>query len=352
MKIRFLKAFEGDGIHLSFQDPEGQNRNILIDGGMPQTYTHPQNKGELKVLLNNLPMSEKIDILVITHVDNDHIGGICKWLQKNPMEAQTKIGKVWFNTGKLMANYLSEKPDESHIIEDTYITFNTLTGIGQGITVEEFLEQKQILVKTIIKSGQIIDQYGLKITILSPNNLKIRALYNKWEKESPKTTKTSPPESDYKNSLLSYTINDTFSEDTATHNGSSISFILNYKNQNFLFLADSHPSVIVEALKNMGYSQSNQLEVDFMKVSHHGSKANTNIELLQLVKTSNYVICTNGNSFNHPHKQLLARIIKINPTCTLYFNYPERINAIFSAEDRAAFPQFKAQAIPNNQLTY
>ena len=44
-------------------------------------------------------------------------------------------------------------------------------------------------------------------------------------------------------------LNESFIEDDTATNGSSISFIIEYKNTKLLFLADSHPSVIIESLK-------------------------------------------------------------------------------------------------------
>ena len=47
MKIKFLKAHNGDSILLSFKDEIENNRNILIDGGMPKTYFGSGKYGDL-----------------------------------------------------------------------------------------------------------------------------------------------------------------------------------------------------------------------------------------------------------------------------------------------------------------
>ena len=88
MKIKFLKALNGDAILISFKEGE-QSRNILIDGGMPATYIQKGRNGkpiygELKDTIDAIKEhGEKIDLLILSHVDDDHIGGVLKWFEKD-----------------------------------------------------------------------------------------------------------------------------------------------------------------------------------------------------------------------------------------------------------------------------
>src|SRR5690349_11402460 len=89
MKLNILKAFNGDAIHIQFN--EGTLvRNILIDGGMPNTYITLKGKkgkevkGELNLLVEEISnKGQKIDLLILTHIDDDHIGGILRWFEKD-----------------------------------------------------------------------------------------------------------------------------------------------------------------------------------------------------------------------------------------------------------------------------
>lgn len=102
-------------------------------------------------------------------------------------------------------------------------------------------------------------------------------------------------------------------------------------------MADSHPKGIVKQLKTLGFSKDKPLEVEVMKVSHHGSKANTNKELLEIVKTENYIISTDSSGHNHPNKRTLARILNVNPNAIFHFNYEHARNEVFSTQDRQDF---------------
>src|SRR5690606_36117514 len=112
---------------------------------------------------------------------------------------------------------------------------------------------------------------------------------------------------------------------------------------------DSHPKGIVKQLKALGCSKDKPLEVEAMKVSHHGSKANTNRELLEIVKTENYIISTDSSGHNHPNKRTLARILSVNPNAIFHFNYEHVRNDLFSAQDRQ---NFKIQARITKELDF
>jgi len=132
--------------------------------------------------------------------------------------------------------------------------------------------------------------------------------------------------------------------DTAEANGSSIAFILEYKNEKkYLFLADAHIDLIVDSLKELGYDENNPLIVDFVKLSHHGSKENINNEFLSLIQTKQFIILANGSEAHwHPDKETLVRIInyyKGNEKISFIFNY--KLNDIFYNHEKVLEKDFR-----------
>jgi beta-lactamase superfamily II metal-dependent hydrolase len=356
MKIKFLEAFNGDSILLSFGDKEEKNRNILIDGGTGKTYFQKNKKGKIqyndlfKVVNSIRAKNEKIDLLILTHVDDDHIGGILKWLENDP-QAHNVIEKVWFNSGKIVKEYYESDQTASY---DNSLDFNydetTNTGIKQGVKFEDFISKKEGLWnKKIIKSGQKLNEFGLEFKILSPNEEKLKLLLHKWEKEEPESLETGIQENDYNFTLKEHIENDSFQEDNSIHNGSSIGFIITYQGKNLLFLGDSHPSVIIKSLHDLTYTKEKPIQCELVKISHHGSKSNNCKEMLDLIDSNKFVICTNGDKHAHPHKRFLARLINQKNTCEIYFNYPELIEQIFKKEDIINFPKVKALNFPENE---
>lgn len=352
MKIRILKAFNGDSIWLSFTDQNNSPRNILIDGGVGETYLTLKNSkgkrefGELNEVIEIIKQwKQKIDLLILTHIDDDHIGGILKWFQHDG-EAFNLITKVWFNSGGLISETfkLEENKDlELYFDED----LSEKTSIPQGKSFAEYIHEHGIWHRQIIRQGDALTEFGLEFKILSPDNQKLEKLLKEWKKKDP-DLKTAAKENDYHLSIQEHLNNDEYEEDKAIPNGSSIAFILEWNKLNFLFLGDAHPSVLIAGLQALGFTQKNKIKCELVKLSHHGSAGNTSPELLEYIDCSNYIVSTNGNSHQHPHKQMLARLINIKKDCTIWFNYEERMNLIFTKKDRTEFSDFKSLEIKND----
>jgi beta-lactamase superfamily II metal-dependent hydrolase len=353
MKIKFLKAYNGDSILISIQDIDGSYKNILIDGGIKKTYKTDKGSkgkpefGELKSIIDTIRNNKKfIDLLIITHIDEDHIGGIIKWFNED-VNAFKLIKEVWFNSGKGIATFLkqSENKDLEHAINPDKTTH---TSINQGIDFSKYITEKGILYTDIILQGNKLKRFGYDFKILSPNKSKLEILLKKWKIKEPNlNTASKPKPNDYAKTIKEHLANDIFLEDNAYPNGSSIAFILSKKEDNFLFLGDSHPSVIVEGLNKFNYCPDNKLIAKFVKVSHHGSKGNTSVELLKCINSKNFIVSTNGSGDQHPSKQLLSRLIKEKEDCNIYFNYKDRMEMIFYEQDKLDYPNFNPIAITN-----
>lgn len=349
MKIKFLKANKGDSIHLSFTDTDEIERNILIDGGTGSTYydNKLRENGALYHLIETIKTNDKkIDLLVLTHIDDDHIGGILRWFSKDKT-AFNLIDKVWFNSGKTIADYLKfQKNEELEVTLDIFE--DELTSVRQAKKLEDYLIENNIWDKKIIIKGNSEEVNGLKIQILSPTNKKLEKLLTEFKK--PKNYFTSGEESDWNISLSDFikvenSIQYKFDEDDSIPNGSSIAFILTFNEKNYVFLGDSHPADIIESLTDLGFRKDNPLITELLKVSHHGSCRNTNKELLEIIKTDNYIISSDGTSDNLPNKRTFARIANENPNATIHFNYEKLPGFIFANKDRQDFPNLKINSI-------
>jgi hypothetical protein len=181
-------------------------------------------------------------------------------------------------------------------------------------------------------------------TFLSPNKDQLRQLYNYYEKwleglqSTPTTTYLTSPSNDYFKTIDELVGND-FIEDISITNNSSLAFLVEIKNSKFLLLGDANIITVTENLRKLGYSKDNKLDLDFVKLSHHGSKKNISNEFLEIIKTNKFIISTNGMRHSHPDKETLAKII-MNPErdlsqCVdLMFNYPsETYKSIFTLNE-------------------
>lgn len=341
MRIKFLQAFNGDSIWVSSTD-NGININILIDGGTSTTYTYTdKNKklkdGELKLLIESIKEKKEIlDLVILTHIDDDHIDGFLKWFGKDK-EAIKHIKEVWFNSGRTIKKYLNDINAEVDYLKFKEST--TLTSVKQGVDFENYIRDKGVWDEKVIAQKDVLNWNNISFQVLSPGREKMEKLLKEWNKKKPESLLNTSRKTDYSKTLNQLIEEDRFEEDDDPYNGSSIAIILKHDEKTFLLLGDSHPSEILTELKRLEYDDNNKLSVDMIKLSHHGSKKNNSIEIFKIVDTEKYVISTNGDTHNHPDKVTIARIVATNPKAKIYFNYPNLISKIIMDQDRIDFPE-------------
>ena len=329
MIIKVFPAYHGDCLLLTLPQPAGPAQHILIDGGPGRTYRLLTQ--EIQKLQVN---KQIIDLLIITHIDDDHIGGILK-LFEDPAFDTTLLKHVWFNSGAVLAEQLGELYAASREVA-LYPQADTQISIRQGNTLERYLQRVAGWDKTLVHTGTApLHWDSFKVTVLSPDYQALEKLHKHWPAPPTVATPVSSGPTDFARSITELNALPECSEDQAVCNGSSVAILLETNTAKLLFLGDAHPSVVAASLKRLGYSAARPLEAAFIKIAHHGSRYNTSAELLSLWRCQHYAISTNGLRHGLPHKECLAKLIGHSaPGVTLYFNYPiVTEQAIFSALD-------------------
>jgi len=345
VKIEMFPALGGDSFLV--QCGGEKKVNILIDTGYASTYDR-----YLKERLISLKkQGECLSLLVSTHIDGDHIRGGIKLLQENGSHLESKIieiKSVWHN-GYQHCCFKKKQIQELNAVESEIISSisrkgypinKTLQeGVEEPITAEEGNTLSSLLLKggyswnrefnggaVYIGSNNTIKlDEDVIITLLSPTKEKLQKLEKFWEDEIYRKGFTEDPGENKQfndafeflasNELLlpqdgqiplsSLDLNvealleEKFSEDNSSTNGSSIAFILESGGKRVLFLGDSHPSVIKNFLEKDAENPT-PVWFDAIKVSHHGSKSNTNSDLLALVESKYYLFW--DLSYSHKSK--------------------------------------------------
>lgn len=290
ISFHFFDIGGGDAIYIRFLGTDNKWHNVLIDGGYGKEY-----KNAFGPLIREIVESDEIiDYWIISHIDQDHIGAVLGFFKDKKIENKKEIVQ------NFIFNYSPEKINIP----------NGKISVGEGIDLRNFLKTNDIpAISSINTSTESLNLFGLKITMLSPTPEKEAIATELWrKKEFSGRIGRKASESDH-----GKTIDDLdgikFNEDDDPTNGSSIAFLAEFQSIKALLLADSHPSDIVDSLDNLTYSKDSQLAVNFIQLAHHGSKANTNPEILEIVKTINYVVTGNGIHNRHPDKETLVRVI-------------------------------------------
>lgn len=238
----------------------GNNTQILIDGG--------SGNAVLEKIGKYMPFYDrKIELVIMTHPDKDHMGGLVEILK------YYKVGQI-LETGIFCKTAICKEWDELILeknIPVKYAEFGQKINIG-NVNIDILYPFENLKDKEVKDDNET--SVILKLTI----NKNLSGLKNNGDK----------------NQSFDYT------QDDIVRNGIASN---NKFDNSYLFTSDAGFKAEKELLdKNIN------IEAKILKVSHHGSKNATSNEFLQAVKPEKAVISVGENSYGHPAEELLNRL--------------------------------------------
>ena len=88
-------------------------------------------------------------------------------------------------------------------------------------------------------------------------------------------------------------------------NTASLMFLVEEDGHTLLLTGDSHQKMILDGLRETGKLESGEhIHVDVLKVPHHGSEHNVDVDFCRRVSADHYVFCGNGKNGN-PEPEVL-----------------------------------------------
>ena len=363
-RIEMLPAAHGDCLWIEYGSGREIHR-ILIDGGPAHAYP------ALRERILHLPTDERrFDLLVITHIDADHIEGIIRLL----LDAEAldcRFDRIWFN-GR---DQLNAVPDAAG---------QPLGGVQGEILGMLIADYEQRTGTTVWNLGfdkalaaidrknpalPVVDLPGAcRLTLLSPDYGRLLDLKDNWAKELKAARVQSGDSAELRELLdssrslrplgdvlgqqedldidtpgtdeLDAGLDDVlgggtgepgadapFGGDTSRANGSSIALLLKYPGikpeVSFLLAGDAWASVLETSIDRL-LTPGSRLAISGFKLAHHGSVANVSESLLGRLRCPNYLISTNGAIFRHPHARCVELLLKTHAGTgkpRLHFNY-------------------------------
>lgn len=353
MKIEIFPDKIGDSFLISY----GQNyeKHILIDGGYPDTYMSYIKKKLLE--LKNL--GQHLELVIVTHIDQDHIMGILSLIEENGISDTPniiRIKEIWHNSYRHLQNTektLENGTPEEEILEDI-IKSETASlrekegkiSAYDGSMLSSYLYERKYNWNTTFDGkavhkndfNKIEKDDDLNIIILSPSLKNLEVLKKEWEGQLKRRKMNFNfangkkfddafeffmlrKESDIPDGhLCSYKEKINWSsipfpsEDQSKVNMSSIAVIFETKKTKALFLGDSNPSQILEALMFLKEKKGYSLDFDIIKVSHHGSIKSTSKELIELINGKKWLFTGTGIK-NKPSEGLVKYILEKKKDC-------------------------------------
>ena len=293
-ELTLLPASDGDCLLLSYGN-NGTANHVLVDGGRTGTYAF------LKPLLAKIgERQQRIDLLVLSHIDADHIGGFLALA--NDSQLSVEISEIWFNGFDQLRLVKPMGPAQgdrfSKAIRD------------RGWTANARFDGRPLALSGQGGPHVIKLRGGLKLTLLSPDADRLNALREQWDnwrtEEAARATevmrRAAAPGLQMMGRrpfprMLDIDILADGSEtiDDEAPNGSSIALIAEWGDKRVMLGADAHPDLLSQSIRSLVGARGGRYALDLYKVSHHGSGGNTTRELIGLLDCRRFAISTNGS---------------------------------------------------------
>ena len=357
-RVTMHPALDGDCIVVSWGTTSVLH-HLIVDLGRGATYQTV--KSQLKALDN-------VELFVMSHIDADHIGGAIPMVREAAAPFAPK--RVWYNSRPQLVAAQARIP----IVEPL--------GARQGEKLARGIvnfgwpwngEFASEIVSTDSPEAKepILIADGLTIRLLSPSDAQLIALLPVWDAELKKAhVRAFDPDVD--NDPLSPIFEPLgvidvaalaaggYAGDHAEANGSSIAFVVEFDGKRVMLAADAHSEVLEAAITPLAQAEGGRYRVDLMKVSHHGSSANTSKTFPGLIDCTHFAVSTSGVRHNHPDAESLARFLAADQgrPKTLYFNYRQENTEVWNSarlkqtwKHRCLFPGAAADDTANGALS-
>lgn len=323
--LEMMPAREGDCLLLSYRDNVAtRHRHVLIDAGRAATWA------DLKKRLEEIPAGEReLELLVISHVDRDHIEGILKML--GDPECPVTFKDIWFNGFRHLAEDESFGPVQGEKL--------TTLIVDGGLSWNNAFANKAVCIPKTGELPMVDLAGGVRLTVLSPNRTKLTELMPVWVEECEAAgldpTKAAqdgiPGDEPFGVINVENEAATAYKLDDKEANGSSIALLAEYDGRKVVLAADAHVDIMSESLKKLGNGEP--IALSAWKIAHHGSAGNTAKELLKLAKCSRYLVSTSGAQFHHPHRIAIARLVKHGGAKQIFFNYRSKFSGEWDDKD-------------------
>jgi hypothetical protein len=346
-----IRARKGDCLILHYGSADDP-RLMIIDGGPRGVYA-PHLKPRLEKikqargLEKNDPLA--VDLLMVSHVDDDHIHGILDFtkdlIQDNPQFAQ--VFSFWHNSfdniiddlpAELTAAFKSQfgaasmdgepPPDLTlDVDEDEAVitsSLKVLASIEQGARLRsDIVNRLNSELNVDFDGGLILANEneepldmgdGLQFTVVGPMLPELKNLHAKhqeWLKGLEKEGKSAEE-------VLSAYV------DKSVPNLSSVVVLAEAEGKRILLTGDARGDRILEGLELVGLMEKGgTIEVDVLKVPHHGSANNLDDDFFERIIAKHYVFSGDGEHGN-PERESFKMLLNARGDAdyTIHLTYP------------------------------
>lgn len=297
--FHMIQAEHGDCFILEYGTHK-KPKYILIDGGPETIYEH-HLRNELQKINQK---GEKLDLIISTHVDNDHIIGLTElFVESYAKQKIIAFDQLWYNSFGKSFNIDDklEKRIKKLLIKIRDVRLaktperNVHRGISQGEELKQLADLLDININKKFKGNLIslenpsnpIKFDNLKLFIIGPTKKTLDKLKGHWEKWI----------TDYEKKLMHRDVEKSLIKkaDDSIPNLSSIMVLAEVDNKSILLTGDGLGKHIIDGLTKLRLlDKKGKLKVDVLKLPHHGSDRNVTVDFFRTILADKYIISGNG----------------------------------------------------------
>jgi hypothetical protein len=306
LKIEALDAKHGDCLLVHWDG----RRTMLIDGGPHGVYED--------VLRVRLAALGRVDVVCVSHVDDDHITGIERLLteQNRAHRAQLalplQIDRLWHNTVEALvdaaepglsaraATVLDAARHADGVVAATYRQGDAVTTLGAALG----LDRNEPFNGPLLCGATAVVE-GLEVTVAGPDRKSLDDLAAEWRAA---TDRDDP-------SVIA-----TAYRDRTVPNLSSIILHVRRGAHTALLTGDARGDRLLTGLEECGLVRpGGTLHCDVLKLPHHGSHRNAARSLFDRLTADHYVISADGVRHPHPSEATLEWLVESRDPSDEYF---------------------------------
>jgi hypothetical protein len=303
LKFEFLAARHGDCVLVHWD----HDRLMLVDGGPEPVYCTTL-RPHLSTLAHAIGLPLALEVVCVTHVDDDHIAGVLQLLRemrrtrRDGLPEPFAIKRIWHNSVEELVDAAapglaaSVQPIVNEARADAVVGASYTQGQGVRDDAAALGLAGNTPFRGPITAGASATIGGLTVSIVAPNLGAVEQLAEKW-REAKQSNDGSVIAQAYR--------------DRSVPNLSSISMHLRYATFTALLTGDALGKHVLTGLEETGLVPAGgRLHVDVLQVPHHGSHNNVERAFFEHIWADHYVLSADGIKHHHPSEETLAWIVE------------------------------------------
>ena len=315
--LEALQALHGDCLLLHWGSRDAP-RLMLVDGG-PNTVYRDALRPRLAELSAARGGSLTIDLLMLSHIDDDHINGLLDFAKElddgdgnapgGARPLRVKVRRLWHNSLEgLLDDPLTERataavtastaaalvpPDaDASDAVDAHFQAKVLASVPQGQALQTFatrlgwrmnapFSDPPLVMRSAASEPVAIE--GLALDVIAPAAAEVEKLRLVWKRKRKD-----------EGALAAY-------RDRSPYNLSSIVAVAGFDGRRMLLTGDARGDHILAGLEAAGLlDDDGRIHIDLLKLPHHGSKNNVDADFFRRVIADHYVVSGDGVRFPNP----------------------------------------------------